>query len=132
MEEMYYVYGTAAVVVLYFLFQVIFRKFDPFAPVWLFLVGYLQMYVIQALSFHDWAVESQSKDLVIAANYRSFWAMLWFLFVYQLVPTRFIAKALPLPPVRWSALLPAVLAPPLIAWGLFCAKHVCLGRSAES
>ena len=132
MEEIYYIYGTAAVVVLYFLFQVIFRKFDPFAPVWLFLVGYLQMYVIQALSFHDWAVEVRSKDLVIAANFRSFWALLWFLFVYQLVPTRIIARALPRPPVRWSALLPAVIGPPLIVWGLFCANMFVSGEVPES
>ena len=108
--------------VLYFLHQVVARKFDPFAPVWLFLVGYLQVYVIQALSFHDWAVEVRGKDLVTAANFRSFWALLWFLLVYQLAPTRIAARVLPQPPRRWSPLLPAVICPPLIVWGLFCAN----------
>ena len=88
MEEIYYIYASAGVVVLYFLYHLLSRKFDPFAPVWLFLVGYVQMYVIQALSFHDWAVEARSKDLVIAANCRSFWALVWFLVIYQLVPAR--------------------------------------------
>ena len=35
----------------YFLAQVLTRRFDPFAPVWLFLVGFVQVYIIQALSF---------------------------------------------------------------------------------
>ena len=108
--------------VLYFLHQVVSRKFDPFAPVWLFLVGYLQVYVFQAFNFHDWAVEVRGKDLVTAANFRSFWAFLWFLLVYQLGPTRIMARILPRPPVNWSTLLPAVICPPLIVWGLFCAN----------
>ena len=95
MEEIYYIYATAGLIVLYFLHQVVTRKFDPFAPVWLFLVGYLQVYVLQALSFHDWAVEVRGKELVTAANFRSFWALLWFLFVYQLGPARIAARVLP-------------------------------------
>jgi hypothetical protein len=122
MEELYYIYGTAGLMVLYFLHQVVTRKFDPFAPVWLFLVGYLQVYVLQALSFHDWAVETRGKDVVSAANFRALWALLWFLLVYQLAPARIVARVLPQPPPRWSSLLPAVLAPPLILWGLFCAN----------
>ena len=56
MTELYYVYGTAGVILTYFLAQVTTRKFDPFAPTWLFLVGYVQIYIIQAISYHDWAV----------------------------------------------------------------------------
>jgi hypothetical protein len=122
MEEIYYIYATAGLMVLYFLHQVITRRFDPFAPVWLFLLGYLQVYVLQALSYHDWAVEARGLDLVTAANFRSFWALLWFLLVYQLAPARIAAGALPRPPARWSPLLPAVICPPLIVWGLFCAN----------
>jgi hypothetical protein len=129
MEEIYYIYATAGLMVLYFLHQLISRKFDPFAPVWLFLVGYLQVYVIQALNFHDWAVDVRGKDLVIAANYRSFWALLWFLLVYQLSPARIAARALPRPPMRWSPSLPAVICPLLIVWGLFCANMLTAGEA---
>jgi hypothetical protein len=129
MEDIYYIYATASVIVLYFLHQVVARKFDAFAPVWLFLVGYLQLYVLQPLSFHDWAVEVRGKDLVTAANYRSLWALLWFLLVYQLVPARMAARALPMPPRRWSPLLPALICPPLIVWGLFCANMFVAGEA---
>lgn len=129
MEDILYVYGTAGVIVMYFLHQLVFRKFDAFAPVWLFLVGYVQLYVIQPLSFHDWAVEIRGKDLVAAANYRAFWALLWFLLVYQLGLGRKVARVLPTPPRRWSPVLPAVLCPPLIAWGLFCANAFVSGEA---
>ena len=38
------------------------RKFDPFAPVWLFLVGYVQVYIIQAVSYHEWALRVRGKN----------------------------------------------------------------------
>jgi hypothetical protein len=131
MEEIYYIYGTVGLMVLYFLHQVLSRKFDPFAPVWLFLVGYLQVYVLQALSFHDWAVEARGKDLVIAANFRSFWALLWFLFIYQVSPARMTARVLPQPPLRWSPFLPTVVCPALIVWGLFCANMFVSGDASS-
>jgi hypothetical protein len=122
MEELYYVYAAAGLVVLYFIHQVVSRAFDPFAPVWLFLIGYLQLYVLQAISFHEWAVEVRGRELVAAASFRTFWALLWFLFVYQCSPTRLAARILPGPPRNWSPLLPCVVCPPLIVWGLFCAN----------
>ena len=91
-------------------------------PVWLFLLGYLQIYVLQAFNFHEWAVEVRGKELVDAASFRSFWALLWFLVVYQLSPSRVAARILPRPPRNWSPLLAAVVCPPLIVWGLFCAN----------
>jgi hypothetical protein len=127
MEELYYVYAAAGLVVLYFIHQVVSRAFDPFAPVWLFLIGYLQLYVLQAISFHEWAVEVRGKELVAAASFRTFWALLWFLFVYQCSPTRLVARTLPGPPRNWSPLLPCVICPPLIAWGLFCANMFVSG-----
>ncbi len=129
MEEINFIYATVGLMVLYFLHQFISRKFDPFAPVWLFLLGYLQIYVIQALNFHDWAIEVRGKNLVTAANFRSFWALLWFLLVYQLGPARIAARILPRPPARWSAALPTVLCPPLIIWGLFCANMFAEGEA---
>ena len=62
------------------------REFDPFAPTWLFLVGYLQVYVIQAIHYHEWGVASGARSLVAAADWRALWALLWFLAVYHLAP----------------------------------------------
>jgi hypothetical protein len=127
MEDQHYIYATAAVMLLYFLHQVVTRGFDPFAPVWLFLVGYLQIYVLQALNFHEWAVEVRGRELVAAANFRSFWALAWFLLVYQLAPTRKAAWLLPSPPLNWSPRLAGLISPPLIIWGLFCANMFISG-----
>jgi hypothetical protein len=120
MEELYYVYATAGIVVLYFLGQVATRRFDPFAPTWLFLVGYVQIYIIQAISYHDWAISVRGKDLVAAANWRATWSLLWFLAVYHLGIGGRIVPALPRPPRSWSPLFVGLLGPPLIVWGLFC------------
>ncbi len=103
MDEIFFVFATAGVITAYFLAQVVTRRFDPFAPVWLFLVGYVQVYVVQALSYHDWAVDVRGKELVTAANFRSFWAVLWFLAVYHLGLGRRVAPALPRPPRGWSS-----------------------------
>ena len=124
MEDLYYVYATAGVIVLYFLAQVVTRRFDPFAPTWLFLVGYIQVYVIQAISYHDWAVGVRGKELVAAANWRAFWSLVWFLAVYHLGLGRRIVRVLPRPPRSWSPLFVASLSPPLILWGLICSGMV--------
>jgi hypothetical protein len=120
MEESYYVYASAAVVVLYFLVQLASRRFDPFAPTWLFLVGYVQVYIIQAISYHDWAVVSRGQELVAAANWRAFWSLTWFLAVYHLGPGRQIVSVLPRPPRSLPPTFVGLLCPPLIVWGLFC------------
>jgi hypothetical protein len=120
MEELYPVYAIGGIVAVYFLIQVIARRFDPFAPVWLFLVGYLQVYFIQSLSYHDWAIEVRGKELVAAANLRALWALIWFLAIYHLRLGRRIAPVLPRPPMSWSPLAVAILSPPLILWGLYC------------
>jgi hypothetical protein len=127
MEELYYVMMTGTVIGVYFLAHVIGRKFDPFAPVWLFLVGYAQPYIIQATSYHEWAVDARGKDLVAAANCRALWALVWFLAVYQFGIGRKLASLLPQPPRGWSATRVALISPPLILWGLFCAGMVFTG-----
>ena len=101
---------------------------------WLFLLGYTQVYVIQALSYHDWALEIRGKDLVTAANFRALWAIIWFLTVYQFGASRSIARALPQPPQNWSPTVSAVIAPPLVVWGLFCAGVMLKGgiQAAEA
>ena len=99
---------SAGVILVYFLCHVFTRAFDPFAPVWLFLLGYAQVYVIQALSYHDWALEIRGRDLVTAANLRAVWAIVWFLAVYQLGAGRALAPG----PAAASAALVADAWPP--------------------
>ncbi len=120
MDELYYVYATAAIIALYFLVQVVSRRFDPFAPTWLFLVGYLQVYVIQAISYHGWAVGVRGKELVAAADCRALWSLAWFLAVYHLGPGRPIVKVLPSPPRSFAPNFVGILSVPMIVWGLIC------------
>ncbi|MBV8486761.1 MAG: hypothetical protein JO161_00645, partial [Planctomycetaceae bacterium] len=129
MDDQFFVFATASVMVVYFLAHVVSRKFDPFAPIWLFLLGYVQVYVIQALSYREWALEVRGKDLVQAANLRALWALLWFLVVYHLGAGRAIVSVLPRPPRQWNPLLITGLAPPLIIWGLFCAGLMIRGEA---
>jgi hypothetical protein len=130
MDDLYWVYGTALVVVLYLLAHLLRRRFDPFAPVWLFLVGYIHIYVLQAASFHAWAVDTRGADLVWAANFRAFWALLWLLAAYHFGPGRMVARIMPAAPRGWPPSLVAALSPPLVLWGLFCAGLILLGRGA--
>jgi hypothetical protein len=124
MEGLNYVALTAAVVLGYFALRVATRTFDPFAPIWLFLVGYTQLYIIQAWSFHEWAVRVRGEELVTTANARAFWALLWLLAAYHSGLGRLIAWLLPAPPTAWSDAPVAVLSPILFVWGLFCAGMV--------
>jgi hypothetical protein len=121
MEELIAVYAIGGTIGIYFLAQVLSRRFDPFAPIWLFLVGYLQVYFIQALRYHEWGVGVRGKDLVASANWRALWALLWFLTVYHLGLGRRLAPLLPRPPKGWSSLSVSMVVPPLILLGLFCA-----------
>ena len=90
--------------------------------------------MIQALSYHEWALEIRGRDLVTTASFRALWAILWFLAVYQFGAGRFIAPVFPRPPGNWSPMVSAVLAPPLVVWGLFCAGVMIKGgiQAAEA
>src|SRR5437763_13520988 len=127
MDEQQCVLATAGVILGYLFAHVLTKKFDPFAPVWLSLVGYVQVYVIQALSYHDWAVDIRGKELVTAANFRAFWCVLWFLAVYHLGVGRRFAPALPRPPRGWPAGLVMLVSPFLVLWGLYCAGVMIKG-----
>jgi hypothetical protein len=127
MDELLPVYATAATIVLYLLVHVATGTFDPFAPVWLFLVGYVQIYVIQALSYHDWAVGARGKALVEAANLRALWALWWCLLVYQLPLGRLAARGLRQPPSGWPVKFITAICPILFLWGLVCAGFVLRG-----
>jgi hypothetical protein len=127
MNELHYIYATAGVIVAYFVWQMLVRRFDPFAPTWLFFVGYVQVYIIQALSYHEWAVGVRGKELVAAANFRALWALAWFIFVYELGIGKKLAALLPAPPRNWSATTVGITSPIFVAWGLFCAGLVIFG-----
>jgi hypothetical protein len=118
MDELSYVYATAAVIVGYALIAVARRRFDPFAPVWLFLTGYLQVYVVQALSYHEYAIRARGVELTTLANSRALWAICWFLLVYSLPLGRGVAARLPRAPSTWSTPVLAVMTPILFLWGL--------------
>jgi hypothetical protein len=120
MDDLFFVYATAAVAAIYFLAHALSRRFDPFAPVWLFLIGYLHIYVIQATGFHEWAIGVRGKELVDAASWRAFWALVWFLACYHLPVARWASARLPRPPAGWSPGVVAVISPFLIVWGLIC------------
>jgi hypothetical protein len=103
------------------------RSFDPFAPIWLFLLGYLQVYVVQAINCRDYALRVRGQDLVTAANGRALWALAWFLVVYYSGLGKWIASWLPRPAAGWSTRAAVGLAPLLIVWGLACAVLVFHG-----
>jgi hypothetical protein len=120
MDDRMYVYATAALIVGLVLSQAMRRSFDPFAPIWLFLVGYLQVYVVQAISYREWAIRVRGEDLVTQANARALWALAWFLAVYYSGVGRWVASLLPRPPVRWSSSLITGSSAAMILWGLLC------------
>src|SRR4051794_31009231 len=102
MVDQYYVYGTAAVILALMASQVFRTTFDPFAPIWLFLVGYAHVYVVQAITCREWALRVRGEELVTQANFRAFWALMWFLLVYFSGLGRVIAARLPRAPRSWS------------------------------
>ena len=124
MDELLPVYVMIAVIASVFAFQILRKRFDPFAPIWLFLVGFGQVYILQAISYHDWAVGLHGADLVGAANFQALWALVWFLTVFFLFPGRIFARGVPKPPTGWSTSLVVVLSPIQVLWGLFCAMMV--------
>ena len=115
------VYATAALILAMIGSQVCRRSFDPFAPIWLFLVGYAQLYVVQAISYRGWALRARGPELVMWANLRALWALAWFLCVYHSGIGRRLARKLPAAPRGWSPGLIGAVAPMMMAWGLACA-----------
>jgi len=127
MSDELYVYATAALIALVILVGVFRKSFDPFAPHWLFLAGFLQVYVVQAISYRDYALRARGPDLVAAANLRALWALCWFLLVYFSGVGRVVARLLPRPPAGWSTGAVSAISPLLIVWGLFCAGLMLRG-----
>ena len=131
MNELTYVYATAAVIAGYLVLEVARKRFDPFAPVWLFLVGYIQVYIIQALSYHDYALRVRGVDVTTTLNFRALWAICWFFLVYQLPIGKLFAAKLPKAPRAWSTGLIWSMTPVLVIWGLAAAFLVSHDISKE-
>ena len=132
MNELTFVYALVALILGLAAFQILTRRFDPFAPTWLFLVGIFQEYVVQAISYHDWAIRVRGSEVVAEASFRSFWAIAWMLAVYYLGPGKVLAKLLPRPPLTWSPGVINLACPILFAWGLACGVLVAIGITGGS
>ncbi len=113
-------YATAAIIGLLVLSQVFRKRFDPFAPHWLFLAGFTQIYIVQPISFREWAVRVHGPEQLTLAHLRILWALCWFLAVYYSPLGRWIASKLPAAPRSWSPRLVCGMAPPMVVWGLAC------------
>lgn len=124
MTDQLCVAATALVIVTLIASQVFRRSFDPFEPIWLFLTGYAQVYVIQAITSRDYALRVRGPAIIEAANLRALWALLWFVLVYYSGLGRRLARWLPAAPRAWSVPAVVTATPPLILWGLICSGFV--------
>lgn len=131
MNDMLPVFATAAVIIIMVASQVLRRGFDPFEPLWLFLAGYAQVYVVQALSYRDYAMRVRGDDIVTQANLRALWALLWFLAVYHSGLGKMIARRLPRAPAGWLVGPVVIGAPVMVAWGLVCSGLVLSRNLSE-
>lgn len=120
---------TGAVIGGLILSQVFRRGFDPFAPVWLFLMGYTQVYVVQAIMYREYALRARGLEVVTATNLRALWALVWFLAVYYSGIGKRLAAKLPAAPKSWSPGLVVTVSPFLVVWGIICSGLVL--RSGE-
>lgn len=123
-DDQAYVAAIVGIAIALLVFQVVRKQFDPFAPVWMFLVGYMQVYVVQASTLREWALGVRGLEVVTAANFRALWALLWFLAVYYSGLGKLIAPVLPKPPTSWSVGAVGALSPFLAAFGLYSAWMV--------
>ncbi|HWE38094.1 MAG TPA: hypothetical protein VG406_16100 [Isosphaeraceae bacterium] len=126
-----FVLATATIILALIAGALLRKRLDPFAPVWLFLAGYFQLYVVQATSYREYALRVRGLDLVTSANLRALWALGWFLLVYFSGLGPALARRLPRAPEGWSAGLVGGMAPPLIAWGLVCSGVMMAQQSDD-
>ncbi len=115
-----FVFATATVILGLVASKVLRKGFDPFEPVYLFLAGYLQLYVVQAISYREYALRARGEEVVTAANFRAFWALLVFLGAYYSGLGKRLAAFLPKAPRGWSPGFAGLVSPFLVLWGLVC------------
>jgi hypothetical protein len=120
MDDRLYIYATAGVIVGTLLLHVVRKRFDPFAPIWMFMVGYVQIYVVQALSYREYALRVRGEEITAWANERALWSVCWFVLVYHLPIGRLLARLAPKAPTSWSLGAVGGLTPILLAWGFAC------------
>jgi hypothetical protein len=70
-------------------------------------------------------------DVVLEANSRALWALVWFLAVYYCGLGKVIARKLPRAPRAWSPGLVASVAPAMVLWGLVCSGILLSGPRDE-
>ena len=131
MNELTYAYMTGALILGNLILQVVRRRFDPFDPIWLFTIGYFQLYVVQAISYHDYAIRVRGEEVTTDANYRAFWAIAWMLGVYYSGIGGWIARRMPAAPTSWSKPLVITISPILLLWGLVCARYTVAADQGE-
>ncbi|MDX2039277.1 MAG: hypothetical protein SFX72_21700 [Isosphaeraceae bacterium] len=124
MDELTAVYATGGVIVGYFLLQVVRKRFDPFAPTWMFLLGWVQIYVIQPITLHEYALRVRGIEVTTEANVRALWAVVLFLVCYHFGPGRSASRIVPAPPARWSLAALVAICPVLVVWGLVCGFYI--------
>ena len=135
MDEQVLVIATPGSLLVYFLSHVFTRKFDPFAPVWLFLLGYAQVYVDSGAFLSRMGSGGPGQGSGDGGELPGTVGD-------RLVPGRLPVRgrpvrsrrALPRPPGNWSPTVAAMLSPLLVVWGLFCAGVMIKGgiQAAEA
>ncbi len=69
--DLYLSCTTGTIIALLIVSQIFRKGFDPFAPVWLFLMGYTQVYVVQAIMYREYALRVRGEEVVTAMNLRA-------------------------------------------------------------
>ncbi len=127
-----YVLAMGAIILGLIMIQLVRRKLDPFAPHWMFLTGWFQLYVIQAWMYRDYGLRVRGEEVVLEANQRAFLFLVWFLIVYGSGLGRVLARRLPQAPTRWPAGTVVAICIPLVLWGFYCSIKVMQLSSSES
>ena len=72
MDDLMYVYAIGLIPAALLAFEVVTKRFDPFAPIWLFFVGYVHLYMMEALNLREWALGVRGIEIVREASFRAF------------------------------------------------------------
>ena len=70
MDDLMYVYAIGLIPAALLAFEVVTKRFDPFAPIWLFFVGYVHLYMLEALNLRERALGVRGIEIVREASFR--------------------------------------------------------------